>query len=129
MKIINSNKAPNALGPYSQGIYLENGFLFLSGQIAIDPKSNALVEKDITLQTKMVLKNIKEILNEACFSINDVVKTTIFLTDLNNFAFVNTLYQDFFENHKPARSCVEVSRLPKDALIEIEVIAYSSKKA
>lgn len=129
MKIINSNKAPNALGPYSQGILLENGFLFLSGQIALDPKTNALVEKDITLQTKMVLNNIKEILNEALFSIEDVVKTTIFLSDLNNFSLVNELYQDFFVGHKPARSCVEVARLPKDALIEIEVIAYRAKNA
>ena len=124
MKIVNTLNAPSALGPYSQAILLENGFLYTSGQIGIDPKNNILVENDIALQTKNVLNNLKAILNEAGYSEKNVVKATIFLTDLSHFALVNQLYQDFFEEHKPARSCIEVNRLPKNALIEIEVIAY-----
>ncbi|GIW64321.1 MAG: reactive intermediate/imine deaminase [Patescibacteria group bacterium] len=121
IKIVNSNNAPKAIGPYSQAVIFDN-LIFCSGQIGIDPKTNSLVE-GIENQTKQILNNIKNILQEANSSLENVLKTTIFLTDINHFSIVNKIYEDFFKNHKPARSTVTVAKLPKDALIEIEVIA------
>jgi len=97
--------------------------IFLSGQIAIDPKTNELVGKDAAEQTKVIMENIKAILEEVGLNFNHVIKTTIYLKDLNDFAKVNEVYGQYFTEHKPARSTVEVSRLPKDALVEIEMIA------
>lgn len=122
MKIINTDKAPQAIGPYSQAIVKDN-ILFASGQIPLDPITQQIVEGSIEDQTKQILKNINEIITAANFSINDIIKTTIFLTDLNNFGAVNKIYGDFFNGHKPARSTVEVSKLPKNVQIEIEIIA------
>lgn len=122
MKIINTLNAPQAIGPYSQAI-LKDNFLFASGQIPIDPKTQQIISNDIVKQTQQVLNNMLAIVKEANLNITDIVKTTIFLTDLNNFGAVNKTYEDFFKTHKPARSTVEVSRLPKDVLIEIEFIA------
>ena len=123
MKMISTNHAPKAIGPYSQAVKI-GGFLFLSGQIPINPETNELVERDIVLQTQQVLKNIKAILNAEDLSIERIVKTTIFVKDMNQFGTVNEEYAKFLGDHRPARSTVEVSRLPKDVLIEIETIAY-----
>ncbi|WP_213975784.1 RidA family protein [Tepidanaerobacter acetatoxydans] len=122
-KVINTNLAPKAIGPYSQAIMLED-LLFASGQIAIDPKKGEIVEGGIEAQTSQVMENIKNILSAAEMDFSNIVKTTIFLTDLNNFSIVNDIYGSYFTKEPPARSCVEISRLPKGALIEIEVIAH-----
>lgn len=122
MKIINTKNAPAAIGPYSQAI-LVNNILFTSGQIPINPETNEIVSSDIEEQTEQVLKNIKAILEEAGYNLNDVAKTTIYLKDLQHFGTVNKLYEEFFNGHKPARTTIEVSRLPKDVLIEIDAIA------
>lgn len=122
MKTVFTDKAPLPVGPYSQAIVINN-LIFCSGQIGIDPKNNQLVD-GIENQTKQVLNNLKMILDESGSSIDKVIKTTIFLKDINQFQIVNKIYEDFFKDHKPARSTVEVSNLPKGALIEIELIAY-----
>lgn len=124
-QIVFTEKAPKAIGPYSQGIQVGN-LLFLSGQIPVDPSSNNVVENDIVIQTNQVMKNIKAILKSQQLSFENIVKTTIFLKDMNQFILVNDEYSKHLGNHRPARSTVEVSRLPKDVLIEIEVIACST---
>lgn len=122
MKIVNTEKAPKAIGPYVQGrIY--NGFLFASGQVPLNPETGEIVGEDIQSQTKQVLKNIAAILTEADADFDHVVKTTCFLKDMNDFAAFNEVYATAFTTGLPARSAVEVARLPKDVLIEIEVIA------
>ncbi|MCU9601670.1 RidA family protein [Pallidibacillus thermolactis] len=121
-KKIETNQAPKAIGPYSQGVEVGN-FLFLSGQIPVNPETNEVVEKDIVAQTNQVMKNISAILESEGLTLNDVVKTTIFLADMEQFATVNEEYAKHLGDHRPARSTIEVSRLPKDVLIEIEVIA------
>ncbi len=122
MQMINTDKAPKAIGPYSQAVKFES-FLFVSGQIAIDPSTQELIKGDIEAQTRRVLENIKAILEEAGLSFEHVVKTTIYLKNINDFEKVNKVYGEYFTEHKPARATVEVSNLPKGALIEIEVIA------
>jgi 2-iminobutanoate/2-iminopropanoate deaminase len=122
-KVIKTDLAPKAIGPYSQAIMLGD-LLFASGQIAIDPTKGEIVEGGIEAQTPQVMENIKNILSTAGMDFSNVVKTTIFLTDLKNFSLVNDIYGKYFTNEPPARSCVEVSSLPKGALIEIEVIAH-----
>ena len=119
--IINTDKAPAAIGPYSQAIRIED-MLFTSGQLGIDPATGKLAD-GVEAQTKQSLKNIEAILESARFTKTDVVKTTVFIKDMDDFAAVNQVYSDFFGDHKPARSCVEVARLPKDGLVEIEVVA------
>ncbi|HOB15621.1 MAG TPA: RidA family protein [Defluviitoga sp.] len=119
---INTLKAPKAIGPYSQAVRVE-GFLFISGLLPIDPKSGQMVEMEIRSQTLQVMNNLVAILEAASLETSNVVKTTIFLKDLNYFNEVNEIYGGFFKEIPPARSCIEVSRLPKDALIEIEAIA------
>jgi 2-iminobutanoate/2-iminopropanoate deaminase len=121
-KIIFTEKAPQPIGPYSQAI-AANGFLFVSGQIALNPHTGSLVTGTVQDQTKRVLENIKAILAEAGISFSQVVKTTLFLKDLKSFDEVNQVYSEYFSENKPARSTVEVSRLPKGADIEIEVTA------
>lgn len=121
-KVIFTNKAPAAIGPYSQGVMAGN-LLFVSGQIPFVPETMKLVSEDVGEQTHQVLKNLQAILQESGLSFEDVVKTTIFIKDMNDFACVNEVYAQYFSNHKPARACVEVSRLPKDVLVEIELIA------
>ena len=122
MKIIDTKNAPGAIGPYSQG-YCANGFVFTSGQIPIDPATGAFPE-GIKEQTRQSLTNVKSILEAAGLSMDAVAKTTVFLSDMNNFGAMNEVYATFFtEGSYPARSAVEVARLPKDALVEIEVIA------
>lgn len=120
-KIIYTKDAPNAIGPYSQAI-LSNNTLYCSGQIAIDRKGN-LKNESIEEETKQIIKNIAAVLKKAEMDFSNVVKTTIFLKDMNDFSIVNNIYQKTFENEPPARETVEVSRLPKDVNIEISVIA------
>ncbi|MFF2094437.1 RidA family protein [Paenibacillus sp. NPDC058174] len=123
-QVVSTDKAPAAIGPYSQAIKL-GGLLFTSGQIPLDA-SGQLVEGGIEEQTHQVFQNLKEVLAEAGATFQDVVKATVFLKDMNQFATVNGIYASYFEDHKPARSAVEVARLPKDVLVEIEVIASTN---
>lgn len=120
-QIIKTDLAPSAVGTYSQGV-VYNGIYYFSGQIGLNPKDNQ-ISKDFERQAKQVLSNIDGLLESCGLTRRHILKTTIFLIDLKEFAKVNTLYQEYFTPPYPARSCVEVSRLPKDALIEIEVIA------
>ncbi|MDQ0567627.1 RidA family protein [Mycoplasma yeatsii] len=125
MKVIHTDNAPKAIGPYSQAIQICNGTLYLSGQLGLDAKTMQLPEC-LVEQTKNVFANIDAILKEAGYTKNDVVKTLVLLKDINSFSKVNELYEEYFENHKPARSAFQVATLPKDAAIEIEVIAYKN---
>lgn len=120
-QVIKTDNAPEAIGPYSQGIIVGD-FVYTSGQIPINPKTG-IMETDIKLATKQSIENIKAILEEVGTSLENVIKTTIFLKDLNDFNMVNEVYATYFNENNPARSCVEVARLPKDAVIEIEAIA------
>lgn len=122
IRVVKTYDAPEAIGPYSQAIE-SNGFLFLSGQIAIDPSTNNIVGNNIESQTRQIFKNIKAVLKAAGTKMSNVVKCTVFMTDLNDFSKMNKLYEEEFEGHRPARSTVQVDRLPKDVLIEIECIA------
>ena len=122
MKKIATNNAPAAIGPYSQAIFA-NGFLFSSGQIAINPKTGELVDGGITAQTRQVFANLGEVLKAIQMGFEDVVKTTVFLADMNDFGQMNAIYSEFFTQNLPARSAVAVKTLPKGALIEIELIA------
>ncbi|SFA49458.1 endoribonuclease L-PSP [Parageobacillus thermantarcticus] len=121
MKKVETNKAPQAIGPYSQGIIVNNMF-YSSGQIPLTPEGE-MVQGDIKAQTHQVFQNLKAVLEAAGASLDTVVKTTVFLKNMDDFAAMNEVYSQYFTNHKPARSCVEVARLPKDALVEIEVVA------
>ena len=121
-KVISTNQAPAAVGPYSQAIRTTHS-LFISGQLPIDPATNELIEGSIQDQTRQVLQNILEIVRAADLELADIVKTTVYLRNMDDFAAVNEVYAAVFGKNPPARACVEVSRLPKDALIEIEAIA------
>ena len=121
-KVIQTEKAPKAIGPYSQAIQAGN-FLFLSGQIPLDPKTGELVKGDIRLQTRQVLENIKGVLESQKLGMEDVIKVTIFLKTIGDFNQVNEVYSTYFPSSSPARSTVGVATLPRDADIEIEVIA------
>ena len=120
--IISTPKAPAAIGPYSQAV-LVNGMLFTSGVIPIDPETNTLVEGDVTVQARQAIGNLKNLIEASGSSMDKVVKTTVFIKDMNDFGKINDIYKDIFTSGFPARSCVEVARLPKDVLIEIEAIA------
>ncbi len=121
-KIISTNEAPGAIGPYSQAVR-SGSFLFCSGQIPLDPKSGQIVSGDIAVQTRRVLDNIAAVLRADGLTFDNVVKTTIFLTDLGDFQTVNEIYGSYFQQDPPARSTVQVSALPKGAKIEIDAIA------
>ncbi|MDO4712072.1 MAG: Rid family detoxifying hydrolase [Peptostreptococcaceae bacterium] len=121
MKSLATEKAPAAIGPYSQG-YEANGLIFTSGQLPIDMATGEL-EGEIKAATLASLNNVKAILGSAGVGVEKIVKTTVFLRDMNDFAEMNQVYQEFFGNHAPARSTVQVAKLPKDAIVEIEVIA------
>ncbi len=121
MTKINTKNAPEAIGPYSQAIITEN-LIFTSGQIAINPKTNTIEAKTITEQAEQAILNLKAILEESGSSLSKTIKTVCYLTDMNNFAEFNEIYGKYF-TEKPARSCVAVKQLPKNALVEIEVIA------
>ena len=121
MMVICTDKAPAAVGPYSQAIRIGK-MLFTSGQLGLVPETGAMPE-GIQAQAEQSLKNIGAVLTEAGYEKTDIVKTTVYIKDMNDFAAVNLIYAAFFGDHKPARSCVEVARLPKDGLVEIEAVA------
>jgi 2-iminobutanoate/2-iminopropanoate deaminase len=121
-RVVQTDKAPKAIGPYSQAIQAGD-FLFLSGQIPLDPRTGELVKGDVGQQTKQVLENIKGVLESQKLGMEDVVKVTIFLKNIANFNQVNEIYSTYFPTSPPARSTVEVARLPRDVEIEIEAIA------
>jgi 2-iminobutanoate/2-iminopropanoate deaminase len=125
LKKINSDKAPAPIGPYSQAIALDN-LLFTSGQIAIDPNTGDIIDGDVVAQTRQVLENLKAVLSAAGCTIDSVVKTTIYLKNMDDFTQVNEIYAKYFSDSLPARSTVEVSRLPKNVLVEIDCIANIS---
>jgi 2-iminobutanoate/2-iminopropanoate deaminase len=122
--VISTSDGPKAIGPYSQAIKA-NGFVFVSGQVAIDPVTNTLLNGDIAFQTDRVLKNLRGILTAAGTSLDKVVRATVFLKNMNDFAAMNEVYGKYFTSAPPARSTVEVARLPKDVLVEIDVIALA----
>ena len=126
-EVIASADAPKAIGPYSQAIRA-NGMLFTAGQVAIDPSTQQLIAGGISAQTERVLKNLSAILKAAGCELKDVLRCTVFLKDMNDFTAMNAVYEKYFDIAPPARSTVEVSRLPKDALVEIDVIALASVK-
>lgn len=121
-RIINTSKAPAALGPYSQAIEA-NGTLYISGQIPFVPETMTLVSDDVKDQTRQSLENLKAILDEAGYSFKDVVKASCFISDMNDFGAINEVYAEYLGDVKPARACVQVARLPKDVKVEIELIA------
>ena len=121
-EIVHTDRAPAALGPYSQAVKA-GGFVYCSGQIPIDPAKNAIVDGPIEAQTRQVIANLANVLTAAGSSLANVVKTTVFIKDMNDFAALNGVYAEMFGDTKPARSCVEVARLPKDVKVEIEAIA------
>jgi 2-iminobutanoate/2-iminopropanoate deaminase len=120
--VVLTDRGPKPIGPYSQAIRA-NGLLFISGQVALDPKTGEMAEADIRKQTERVLENVRGIVEAAGSKMTHVVKTTVFLKDMNDFGTMNEVYAGYFTSTPPARSTVQVSRLPKDALVEIEVIA------
>ncbi len=124
LKPVQTEKAPGAIGPYSQGMITGN-LVFTAGQIALDPATGQLVEGDIAVQTDRVLRNLEAVLAEAGASLQSVVKTTVFLASMDDFAAMNEVYARYMDDHKPARSAVEVARLPKapEVLVEIEAVA------
>ena len=126
MEYINTEKAPKAIGPYSQAVKVDN-MLFVSGQIPIDPIYNEIVRENIKAEVELVLKNLLSIVHEAGFSLEDIAKVTIYLKNMNNFEAVNEIYEKYFHSHKPARAVVEVSKLHKDVSVEIEAICIKKK--
>jgi len=123
-EIISTKDAPQAIGPYSQAIKA-NGFVFVSGQVAIDPATQLVIEGDVAVQTDRVLRNLSEILEASGSGLGKVVRSTVFLKNMNDFAAMNGVYGKYFSSSPPARSTVEVARLPKDVLVEIDVIALA----
>lgn len=121
-KIIDTNKAPGAIGPYSQAVEI-NGTLYVSGQIPFVPETMVIISEDVKEQTRQSLENVKAILESAGYTLNDVVKAGVFIKDMNDFAAINEVYAEYLGTVNPARACVEVARLPRDAKVEIEVIA------
>lgn len=123
-EVISTPNAPQAIGPYSQAIHA-NGFIFVSGQISVDPATQKLIEGGVAPQTEQVIKNLEAILVAAGSSLEKVVRTGVYLKNMSEFAAMNDVYERFFPQNAPARSTVEVARLPKDVLIEIDVIALA----
>ena len=122
LRTIHTDQAPEAIGPYSQAV-VANGFVFTAGQVAFDPKSMQLIEGDVAAQTERVMENLQAILQAAGSDLSAVVKTTVFLRDMNDFAAMNEVYGRWFGDHKPARSTVQAARLPRDVGVEIEAVA------
>jgi 2-iminobutanoate/2-iminopropanoate deaminase len=122
-EIIQTDKAPKAIGPYNQAVKIGN-FIFVSGQIPIDPETGEIVGADIMTQTRRVLENIKAVLEAARTNLKNVVKTTVYLADMDDFKSMNETYKTYFSENSPARSTMEVSKLPKGSKVEIDVIAY-----
>ena len=122
MRFVSTDDAPKAIGPYSQAV-IANGFLYTAGQIALDPAAMTIVEGDVTAQTERVMRNLAAILKAAGSSLGQVVKTTVFLAEMGDFAAMNEVYARHFGDHKPARSTVAVKTLPRNVLVEIDVVA------
>ena len=122
MNIVSPQRAPAALGPYSQAI-VANGMVYCSGQIPVDPATNTIHAETIEEQTRQAITNLKNVLEAAGSGLDKVVKTTVFISDMNDFAALNAVYAELFGDSKPARSCVQAARLPKDVKVEIEAIA------
>ena len=127
-EIIKTEKAPTAIGPYSQAVRTGR-LLFVSGQLGINPESNRLAGNEIEKQSKQSLENLKSILGAAGSSLDKVLKVTVFLKDMNNFSSFNNIYETYFVKEFPSRSCIEVSRLPMDAMVEVEAIAMCEENA
>lgn len=125
MKTIQTQHAPKAVGPYSQGVFVKDT-LYVSGQIPFDPKTNTLISNDIKDQTRQSLENVLAIVEAAGLVKEDIVRCTVFMTNLSDFPLMNEVYSQFFGEHKPARAAVEVRRLPKDVMVEIDAIAVKS---
>jgi len=123
-KVISTTEAPAAIGPYSQGIAASGTAVFVSGQIPLNPATGSIAGDTIESQARQSLNNVKAVLKAAGAELNDVVKTTVFLTDMNDFAAMNAIYAEFFTENCPARAAVQVARLPKDVKVEIEAIAF-----
>ena len=121
-KIISTNSAPQAIGPYSQAVEA-NGFVFCSGQIPLNPETMEVISGGVQEQTEQVLQNLMAVLEAARCSLEQVVKTTVYLKNMEDFVAMNEVYAKYFTNNQPARACVEVARLPKDVLVEIECVA------
>jgi 2-iminobutanoate/2-iminopropanoate deaminase len=124
MEYLHTNNAPSAIGPYSQAIKV-NGMIYTSGQIALTPNGDFLSDADVKEQTIQALTNLRAVLSDAGSGLNNVIKTTVFLADMDDFLKVNEIYAEFFGEHKPARSAVAVKTLPKNALVEIEAVALA----
>lgn len=122
MKTIHTDHAPKAVGPYSQGVFVKDT-LYVSGQIPFDPTTNSLISNDIKDQTRQSLHNVLAIVEKAGLTKEDIVRCTVFMTNLADFPLMNEVYSAFFDEHKPARAAVEVRRLPKDVMVEIDAIA------
>ncbi|MBQ5658656.1 MAG: RidA family protein [Peptococcaceae bacterium] len=121
-QIIQTNNAPQAIGPYSQAV-MANGTLYVSGQIPVVPATGNIVSDKVEDQTRQVMENVKAVVEAAGLTLNNVVKTTVFIKNMDDFAVINGIYSEYFKENSPARACVEVARLPKDVLIEMEAIA------
>jgi 2-iminobutanoate/2-iminopropanoate deaminase len=126
-EVISTPEAPKAIGPYSQGVRA-NGLVFTAGQVAFDPKTQQIVDGDISAQTERVMQNLSAILTAAGCGMQDVIRSTVFLKNMDDFAAMNAVYAKYFSTAPPARSTVEVSRLPKNALVEIDMIAIAPAK-
>ncbi len=122
LRPVHSDAAPKAVGPYSQAV-VANGFVFCAGQIPLDPATMALVPGDVSAETRQVLQNLRAVLEAAGARLDTVVKTTVFLTNLDDFAAMNAVYTEAFGDHRPARSTIQVSRLPRESRVEIEAVA------
>ncbi len=123
-RVVRTEQAPAAIGPYSQAV-IANGLIFAAGQVALDPRTGQLVPGDVRIQTKRVMENINAVLAAAGSTMDRVVKTTVFLRDLNDFGPMNEIYGEYFQENPPARSTVQVAKLPRDAVVEIEVVALA----
>ena len=123
-QIIQTNNAPQAIGPYSQAV-MANGTLYVSGQIPVVPATGAIVSDKVEDQARQVMENAKAVVEAAGLTLNNVVKTTVFIKNMDDFAVINGIYSEYFKENCPARACVEVARLPKDVLIEMEAIAVA----
>ena len=121
-QIIHTNNAPQAIGPYSQAV-MANGTLYVSGQIPVVPATGAIVSDKVEDQARQVMENVKAVVEAAGLTLDNVVKTTVFIKNMDDFAVINGIYSEYFKENSPARACVEVARLPKDVLIEMEAIA------
>ncbi len=127
-QIVHTKNAPAAIGPYSQAVIANNVLLFTAGQVAINPETGQVIDGDIKAQTRRVMENVKAILEAGGSNLSNVVKTTVFIKDMNEFASMNEVYGEYFKEDPPARTTVEVSRLPRDVRVEIDAVAFIVQK-